>query len=165
METPRNLDRGVPDPLPLQLPVQGQSVLPLRGVGLRRRLARLLHRPGGEPDDTPEPDRPAPERLRAQLGPDHSASDRDQPLHPLHPEDDWWARWSLAIYVGYYVGVNMVQKLHGEVLPQMAKHDRSVHDGGNGWLGLVNNLILFVGVLAVLSTSSSRSSTRGPSAV
>lgn len=31
---------------------------------------------------------------------------------------NWLARWSLAIYVGYYVGVNMVQKLHGEVLPQ-----------------------------------------------
>ncbi len=36
------------------------------------------------------------------------------------PKTNWWARWSLAIYVGYYVGVNMVQKLHGEVLPQMA---------------------------------------------
>ena len=28
------------------------------------------------------------------------------------------ARFSLAVYVGYYTGVNMVQKLQGEVLPQ-----------------------------------------------
>lgn len=34
------------------------------------------------------------------------------------PKGSWLSRWSLAIYVGYYVGVNMVQKLHGEVLPQ-----------------------------------------------
>ena len=31
----------------------------------------------------------------------------------------WVSRWALAVYVGYYVGVNMMQKLHGEVIPQI----------------------------------------------
>jgi len=35
------------------------------------------------------------------------------------PKIAWWGRASLAIYIGYYVAVNMVQKLHGDVLPQM----------------------------------------------
>jgi hypothetical protein len=65
------------------------------------------------------------------------------------PKTSWWARWSLAIYVGYYVGVNMVQKLHGEVLPQMAS-TIVPFTLNNGVLGLMNSIILFVGVLAVL---------------
>jgi hypothetical protein len=65
------------------------------------------------------------------------------------PKTNWWARWSLAIYVGYYVGVNMVQKLHGEVLPQMAS-TIVPFTMNNGWLGLINSIILFAGVLSVL---------------
>ena len=65
------------------------------------------------------------------------------------PKTAWWARMSLAIYVGYYVGVNMVQKLHGEVLPQMASTIVPFSIDG-GWLGLLNSAILFVGVLSVL---------------
>lgn len=65
------------------------------------------------------------------------------------PKISWLSRWSLAIYVGYYVGVNMVQKLHGEVLPQMQSTIVPLaHAGGLG--GVVNNLILLVGVLSVL---------------
>ncbi|MFH1144373.1 MAG: hypothetical protein V1774_07520 [Candidatus Eisenbacteria bacterium] len=65
------------------------------------------------------------------------------------PKTNWWARWSLAIYVGYYVGVNMVQKLHGEVLPQMQSTIIPL-TLSQGPLGLLNHLILFVGVIAVL---------------
>jgi hypothetical protein len=65
------------------------------------------------------------------------------------PKTSWWARWSLAIYVGYYVGVSMVQKLHGEVLPQMAS-TVVPFTMDHGILGLLNSVILFVGVLAVL---------------
>ena len=65
------------------------------------------------------------------------------------PKTAWWARMSLAIYVGYYVGVNMVQKLHGEVLPQMASTIVPFSMDGGG-LGLLNSAILFVGVLSVL---------------
>ena len=30
----------------------------------------------------------------------------------------WLGRWALAVYVGYYVGITMMQKLQGEVIPQ-----------------------------------------------
>ncbi|MBD3163328.1 MAG: hypothetical protein GF346_12685 [Candidatus Eisenbacteria bacterium] len=65
------------------------------------------------------------------------------------PKINWWARWSLAIYVGYFVGVNMVQKLHGEVLPQMQNTIVPFTLAG-GWMGLVQNAVLLIGVLAVL---------------
>jgi hypothetical protein len=66
------------------------------------------------------------------------------------PKTNWWARLSLAVYVGYYVGVNMVQKLHGEVLPQMQSTIVPFAGGGMTAMGFVNNLILLVGVLAIL---------------
>jgi hypothetical protein len=68
------------------------------------------------------------------------------------PKIAWMARWSLAVYVGYYVGVNMVQKLHGEVLPQMQSTivPLTLHGGWGGWLGLIESVVLFVGVLSVL---------------
>ncbi len=65
------------------------------------------------------------------------------------PKINWWARWSLAIYVGYFVGVNMVQKLHGEVLPQMQNTIVPLTLAG-GWLPLLQAVVLLVGVLAVL---------------
>jgi hypothetical protein len=70
------------------------------------------------------------------------------------PKANWWARGSLAIYVGYYVGVNMVQKLHGEVLPQMQSTIVPFAAGGSP-LSILNNIILFVGVLAILISSFS----------
>lgn len=70
------------------------------------------------------------------------------------PKIAWVARFSLAIYVGYYVGINMVQKLQGEVLPQSSSTMLNLlartPDGGFDALGLVNGLVIFLGVLAVL---------------
>lgn len=70
------------------------------------------------------------------------------------PKIAWVARFSLAIYVGYYVGINMVQKLHGEVLPQSASTMMNLFTrtagGGFDTLGLINGLVIFVGVLSVL---------------
>jgi hypothetical protein len=61
------------------------------------------------------------------------------------------ARIPLAIYVGYYVGINMVQKLQGEVVPQMGDTMLRMLPGAGMSAGdAVNNLIVFVGVLAVL---------------
>jgi len=37
------------------------------------------------------------------------------------PKIGWVARYVLAIYVAYYIGVEFTRKLHGEVLPQMAR--------------------------------------------
>jgi hypothetical protein len=65
------------------------------------------------------------------------------------PKIAWCARWSLAIYIGYYVGVNMVQKLHGEVLPQMQNTIVPLMLA-DGWASLIQNVVLFVGVLTVL---------------
>ena len=63
------------------------------------------------------------------------------------PKLAWMSRFALAIYIGYYVGVTMGQKLQGEVLPQM----KSVIKPMNGMtLGTLNNLVVFVGVLSVL---------------
>jgi hypothetical protein len=66
----------------------------------------------------------------------------------------WMARVSLAVYVGYYVGINMVQKLQGEVLPQsgatMVDLLGRAPDGAFEWVRMLNALVVFVGVLAVL---------------
>lgn len=37
------------------------------------------------------------------------------------PKIGWVSRYALAIYVTYYIGVEFTRKLHGEVLPQMAR--------------------------------------------
>lgn len=65
------------------------------------------------------------------------------------PKIAWFARSSLAIYVGYYVGINMVQKLQGEVLPQSAATMVDLTGAGGG-LAAVNSFLVFVGVLSVL---------------
>jgi hypothetical protein len=63
------------------------------------------------------------------------------------PKLAWMSRFALAIYIGYYVGVTMGQKLQGEVLPQM----KSVIKPMNSLtLASLNNAVVFVGVLSVL---------------
>jgi hypothetical protein len=59
----------------------------------------------------------------------------------------WVSRWALAVYVGYYVGVNMMQKLHGEVIPQIGDTMLSLSYSG---IGTLWNLIMVIGVLSVL---------------
>jgi hypothetical protein len=70
------------------------------------------------------------------------------------PKISWLARLSLAIYVGYYTGITMVQKLQGEVLPQSGATmvDLFGRNGGTTAhpLAALNALIIFVGVLSVL---------------
>jgi hypothetical protein len=63
------------------------------------------------------------------------------------PKIAWMARISLAAYIAYYVGINMVQKLQGEVVPQIGS--TILHPWG-GTLTPVDNLIMIVGVLSVL---------------
>lgn len=65
------------------------------------------------------------------------------------PKIAWVARSSLAIYVGYFVGINMVQKLQGEVLPQAAATMVDLSGGGNV-MDAFNAVITFVGVITVL---------------
>lgn len=63
------------------------------------------------------------------------------------PRIAWLARLSLAVYIAYFVGINMVQKLHGEVVPQVGS--TILHPIGGAFTPL-DNLILIIGVLAVL---------------
>ncbi len=37
------------------------------------------------------------------------------------PKTGWVARYALSIYVAYYIGVDFTRRLHGEVLPQLAR--------------------------------------------
>jgi len=63
------------------------------------------------------------------------------------PRIAWLARISLAVYIAYYIGINMVQKIQGEIVPQVGS--TILHPIG-GVMTPVDNLILIVGVLAVL---------------
>jgi len=70
------------------------------------------------------------------------------------PKIAWVARFSLAIYVGYYTGINMVQKLQGEVLPQSGSTMLDLLGRGSGGSPAISQAfdawVVFVGVLAVL---------------
>ncbi len=62
----------------------------------------------------------------------------------------WVNRFALAIYVGYYAAIEMMQKLQGEVLPQSADTIvRLTQDWGDfgAWISMI---VITVGVLAVL---------------
>jgi len=37
------------------------------------------------------------------------------------PKTGWVSRYALAIYVAYYIGLDFTRKIHGEVLPQLAR--------------------------------------------
>ncbi len=63
------------------------------------------------------------------------------------PRIAWMARISLAVYIAYYVGINMVQKLQGEVVPQVGA--TIMHPIGGNFTP-VDNLIIIIGVLSVL---------------
>jgi hypothetical protein len=61
------------------------------------------------------------------------------------------SRIPLAVYVGYYVGINMVQKLYGEVVPQMGDTMLRLLPGANVDIGTaLSNLIIVIGVISVL---------------
>jgi len=63
------------------------------------------------------------------------------------PRIAWTARISLAVYIAYYVGINMVQKIQGEVVPQLGA---TIISPWGGAFTRLDNLILIVGVLSVL---------------
>ncbi len=59
----------------------------------------------------------------------------------------WVARIALAVYIGYYVGVLMMQKIHGQVLPQTRDTIMPVTTGG---IDALWNILVIVGVFTVL---------------
>ena len=75
------------------------------------------------------------------------------------PKLAWISNWSLAVYIGYYIGVNLLQRLHGEILPQV----RGTMLPLNGALGqVIGNLVVIVGVVTVLIYFFFSSPHRGP---
>ncbi len=75
------------------------------------------------------------------------------------PKLAWISNWSLAVYIGYYIGVNLLQRLHGEILPQ-AKGTMLPMQGAAGQV--IGNLIVIIGVLTVLIYFFFSSPHRGP---
>lgn len=63
---------------------------------------------------------------------------------------NWMARYSLAVFTGYAMGVLMMQKLQGEVQPQTADTILSLVRGVGSTGDFINNLVVIVGVLTVL---------------
>jgi len=63
------------------------------------------------------------------------------------PKIGWVSRYSLAIYVAYYIGVEFTRKIHGEVLPQIARTMQPLNalDGAT-----FVSLVFIVGVYSVL---------------
>ncbi|MGQ9603864.1 MAG: hypothetical protein ACUVUU_06585 [bacterium] len=63
------------------------------------------------------------------------------------PRVAWFARIALACYIGYYVGVYLMQKLHGDILFQT--RDTIVAIRG-AEVNTIWNLIMIIGVFSVL---------------
>jgi hypothetical protein len=63
------------------------------------------------------------------------------------PRIGWVSRYALAIYVAYYIGVEFTRKIHGEVLPQIARtmQPLSAFDGPT-----LVSFVFIVGVYSVL---------------
>jgi len=63
------------------------------------------------------------------------------------PKLGWISQIALAVYIGYYMGVQFIQKLHGEVLPQMASTILPINSFS---LQSLWNLIIVAGVFSVI---------------
>jgi hypothetical protein len=67
------------------------------------------------------------------------------------PRIGWVARYALAIYVAYYIGVEFTRRLHGEVMPQVARTILPLNDWTAGHVGTtLKSLVFIVGVYSVL---------------
>lgn len=63
------------------------------------------------------------------------------------PRIGWVSRYALAIYVAYYIGVEFTRRLHGEVMPQVARAILPLHSWSATTL---TSLVFMVGVYSVL---------------
>ncbi len=63
------------------------------------------------------------------------------------PRIGWTARYALAIYVAYYIGLEFTRKIHGEVLPQLSRTMLPLWP----WAATTfTSLVFIVGVYSVL---------------
>jgi len=64
------------------------------------------------------------------------------------PKGGWIARYALAIYVAYYIGLDFTRRLHGEVLPQLARAIVPISKFDSHTI--LYSLIFAIGVFSVL---------------
>jgi hypothetical protein len=64
------------------------------------------------------------------------------------PKTGWVARYALAIYVAYYIGLDFTRRLHGEVLPQLARAIVPLSKFDTHTIFV--NLVFAIGVFSVL---------------
>ena len=64
------------------------------------------------------------------------------------PRVGWTARYALAIYVAYYIGLEFTRRIHGEVLPQLSRSIQPLFP----WTSTTfSSLVFVVGVYSVLA--------------
>jgi hypothetical protein len=64
-----------------------------------------------------------------------------------NPKIAKFSQISLAVYIGYYMGVEFIQRLHGEILPQLASTILPIN---SFTLQSLWNLVIVVGVFSVI---------------
>jgi hypothetical protein len=70
------------------------------------------------------------------------------------PRIGWVARYGLAVYVAYYIGVEFTRKIHGEVLPQMGRTIQPLHHWSVESLGAFFQSPSLISLFAIVGTYS-----------
>lgn len=70
------------------------------------------------------------------------------------PRIGWVARYGLAVYVAYYIGVEFTRKVHGEVLPLMGRTIQPLNDWSFTSLGAFFASPSFLSLMAIVGTYS-----------
>jgi hypothetical protein len=70
------------------------------------------------------------------------------------PRIGWVARYGLAVYVAYYIGVEFTRKIHGEVLPQMGRTIQPLHHWSVDSLGAFLQSPSLISLFAIVGTYS-----------
>jgi membrane-bound ClpP family serine protease len=70
------------------------------------------------------------------------------------PRIGWVARYGLAVYVSYYIGVEFTRKIPGEVMPQMARTIQPLNQWSFASLSAFLTSPSFLSLLAIVGTYS-----------
>jgi hypothetical protein len=70
------------------------------------------------------------------------------------PRIGWVARYGLAVYVAYYIGVEFTRKVHGEVLPQMGRTIQPLNQWSFTSLWAFFGSPSFLSLMAIVGTYS-----------
>jgi hypothetical protein len=70
------------------------------------------------------------------------------------PRVGWVARYGLAVYVAYYIGVEFTRKVHGEVLPQTGRTIQPLNQWSFESVAAFFNSPSFLALMAIVGTYS-----------